>query len=193
MRKKNPIQEIFLKEKTVLDIGCGEGKILENNTSSAYGIDTNVTMVRELQKRGLKVKEGSATAIPYEDSFFDVVHCSNIIEHLFPDDAQKMFREMKRVLKPGGNIVLITPMPKTIWHTFGHIKPYPPMAIRKLFRKVSLESFDSIQGLRIESIFYYGIWSRNKILFFLSSLIAQVTPFLRGSYLMVIKKNEERI
>lgn len=188
VRGKNPIQEMFLQGYTILDIGCGEGKILQTNEVRAYGIDINPATIARLQERGFHVKEGSATSIPYESDFFDVVHCSNIIEHLTPDDAQKMFREIYRVLKPGGKIILITPMPKTVWNTFGHVKPYPPMAIRKLFREVSLEAFDSVKGLRIKNIFYYGTWSAHKILFLISTLIAQITPFLRGSYLMVIQK-----
>lgn len=191
LRGKNPIQEIFLKENVILDIGCGEGNVLRKNRKQAHGIDVNTTIVRQLQKRGFQVKEGSATSIPYQDSFFDVVHCSNIIEHLTPNDAQTMFREIKRVLKPGGKIILITPMPKTVWNTFGHIKPYPPMAIRKLFREISLEAFDSVRGLKIENVFYYGTWSAHKVLFMISSTIAQITPFLRGSYLMVIRKDEK--
>lgn len=191
IRGKNPIQEMFLKGRTILDIGCGEGKILQTNGARAYGIDINSAMVARLQKDGFHVKEGSATDIPYESNFFDVVHCSNIIEHLMPEDAQKMFREMYRVLKPGGNIILITPMPKTVWNTFGHVKPYPPMAIRKLFREVSLEAFDSVKGLRITNVFYYGTWSAHKILFLISSLVAQITPLLRGSYLMIIQKDEK--
>ncbi len=193
IRGKNPIQEMFLKEHIVLDIGCGEGKILEKNMERGYGIDINTTMVRKLQKDGFHVKEGNVTNIPYEDNFFDVVHCSNIIEHLTPDDAQTMFREMKRVLKPGGEIILITPMPKTVWNTFGHVKPYPPMAIKKLFREVSLEAFDSIRGLKIKNIFYYGTWASNRITFFISTLFANTAPSLyAGSYLMVVKKDEEQ-
>ncbi len=188
---KNPVFELFMKDKKVLDIGCGEGKLLRKNSRLVYGIDINKTMVEQLTKENLQVKEGSVTEIPYEANFFDVVHCSNIIEHLSPVETQKMFIEIKRVLKKNGTVIIITPMPKTVWNTFGHIKPYPPAAIKKLFRQVSLESFDSVTGLEIQNIFYYGTWASNKLTFILSTLIAQLTPFLRGSYLMVIRKNEK--
>lgn len=187
-RGKDPVFELLLKEKIVLDMGCGEGKLLRKNPKMIHGVDINKTMVEKLLADHLLVKEGSITDLPYEDAYFDAVHCSNIIEHLTPDEARKMFLEIKRVLKKDGIAIIITPMPSTVWNTFGHIKPYPPMAIKKLFREVSLEAFDSVSGLEIRHVFYYGVWGMNKFTFLLSTLIAQLTPFLRGSYLMVIRK-----
>lgn len=187
-QKKNPLFEIFMKGRKVLDIGCGEGNLLKKDRDNIYGIDINKTLIEKLQLEGLLVKYGDATKIPFEDNFFDVVHCSNVIEHLLPSEAHKMFLEMQRVLKSNGKIILITPMPKTVWNTFGHIKPYPPMAIKKLFRKVSLEYFDSVKGLEIENVFYFGSWGLNKLTFLYSSILANLTPLLRGSYFMVIKK-----
>lgn len=187
-QKKNPLFEIFMKGKKVLDIGCGEGNLLRKDRNNIYGIDINKTLIEKLQSEGLLVKYGDATKIPFEDNYFDVIHCSNVIEHLTPLDAHKMFLETKRVLKQNGIIILITPMPKKVWNTFGHIKPYTPTAIKKLFRKVSLEAFDSIQGLSIRNIVYLGSLGFNKLVFLLSSLFATFIPFFRESYIMLIKK-----
>lgn len=187
-QKKNPLFEIFMKGKKVLDIGCGEGNLLKKDRNNIYGIDKNKTLIEKLQSEGLLVKYGDATQIPFEDNCFDVVHCRDVIEHLFPEQAREMFFEMKRILKSGGIIILITPMPKMVWNTFGHIKPYPPMAIKKIFRKISLESFDSISDLKIEQIFYFGYWISNKIVLGISTFLAQFFYFFKGSYLMVIRK-----
>ncbi len=187
---KNPIYELFMKDKKILDLACGLGELLKMNKELIYGVDLNETLVSSLQKDGCLVSLSSVTKIPFENNFFDVVNCSNIIEHLNPEDAQKMFLEMKRVLRPGGYIFLKTPMPKTIWNSFGHLKPYPPKAIRKLFRSVSLEKFDSIEGLNIENVIYFGSNASNSIVFIISSLIANISPCLRGSYLMKIKKQK---
>jgi ubiquinone/menaquinone biosynthesis C-methylase UbiE len=189
VRGKNPVFEVFLKGKRVLDVGCGEGKIVALNPEKFSGIDINQTMVSRLQAQGLDVHQADVQHMPFQDKTFDVVHCSNVIEHLTPIEAYSMMKEMHRVLKVGGGIVLITPMPQTIWNTFGHTKPYPPIAIGKLFRDVSRESFDTIKDMSIEVVFYYGRWSMNKVLFLLSTIIAQVTPWSRGAYLMIIRKN----
>lgn len=190
IKGKDPIFELFMKDKKVLDLGCGEGKLLQKNPNLIYGIDINMTTVEALKKKKLNVERGSVTEIPHEANSFDVVHCSNIIEHLTPVEAQKMFLEIKRVLKKNGIVIIITPMPKTIWNTFGHIKPYPPTSIRKLLRRVSLESFDSVAGLEIQNIFYYGTWARCKFTFVLSTIISNIFPSTGGSYLMAIKKIE---
>jgi SAM-dependent methyltransferase len=189
LKGSDMVYSLYLKEGKVLDIGCGEGKLLKKDRARIFGVDINPSSVEKLVKEGLNAKLGDVSALPYENSFFDVVHSSNLIEHLSPEEARMMFMESKRVLKPGGRMILITPMPRTVWNTFGHIKPYPPAAIKKLFRKVSLESFESVSGLRIKEIVYYGAWALNKLTFLISTLFANLWPAIfAGSYLMVIEK-----
>jgi ubiquinone/menaquinone biosynthesis C-methylase UbiE len=187
-RQKNPMYELFFKGKQVLDVGCGEGNLLRKDPEHFYGIDINDTLVQKLQGEGFNVKKGNVTEIPFEANMFDAIDCNNIIEHLTPDEAHKMLREMIRVLRPGGAIVITTPMPSTVWNTFGHIKPYPPSAIKKILRPVSLESFDSITGVSIESLIYYGSWGQNKAAFLLSSTLALWLNRFRGSYTMILRK-----
>lgn len=188
---KNPLFEIYLKEKKVLDIGCGEGNLLRKDRKNIFGIDANQTMIEKLKKEGLNAEYGSVVDMPFKDSYFDAVYCRNIIEHLFPAEAHKMFQEMKRILKSEGKIILISPMPSEIWNTFGHIKPYPPLAIKKLFRGSSLESFDSIEGLAIQNILYLGVWGGNKLILAFSSFLSLFIPYFRGSYIMIIEKYEK--
>lgn len=47
------------------------------------------------------------TAMPFPDDAFDIVVCSHVLEHV-PDDAKAM-REIRRILKPGGHAILLTP------------------------------------------------------------------------------------
>lgn len=185
---KNPQFELFFKGKRVLDVGCGEGNLVRLDPVNFFGIDVNETLVGKLQSEGLQVKLAEASALPYEDGEFDAVQCSNIIEHLTPNDAHRMLAEMARVLRPGGTIVLTTPMPRTVWNTFGHVKPYPPSALHKILRPVSLESFDSIHDLTIEHVWYYGIWGKNKPAFLISSFLALWLDRFRGSYTMILRK-----
>lgn len=189
LQGKNPLFETFMRDKKVLDVGCGEGHLLRKDTDNIWGIDINKTLVEKLQKDGLKVVSGDVASMPFDDDYFDVVACCNVIEHLGPVDAHRMLKEIKRVLKPHGIVILTTPMPKAVWNTFGHIKPYPPMAIRKLFREVSRESFDSITDMRIRNIIYFG--GGSKIVTLYKTVIAQALPSFRYSYLMIIEKKEK--
>jgi len=73
------------------------------------GIDISETSVKEAQRVGLRAlrRDVSSEVLPFEDSSFDVVYCSEVIEHLYnPDNA---IEEFKRVLKPRGKILLSTP------------------------------------------------------------------------------------
>lgn len=186
----DPVFELFCKGKKVLDLGCGEGDFIKKDPQNIYGVDINEVAIQRCRTKGLNVKLGKVTEIPYEEATFDVVLVRNVIEHLTPVDARLMLIEMKRVLRSGGSVVLITPMPKTVWNTFGHLKPYPPIAIKKIFRDRSLEGFESVKGMAIENIFYYGGWSSNKLLFAFSTFLAQFINFFRGAYLMIIRKND---
>ena len=187
MYSQNPIFDEFLRGKKMLDVGCGQGEILRLAKDLGTGLDLNARVVNELKNEGLNIHLGNACSLPFEGEMFDVVNCKNVIEHLLPEDARKMLAEMARVLKPGGQIVLMTPTEYTVWNTFGHVKPYTPAAVSKLFRKQSLESFDSINNLSMENHVYLGKWS-GRLAFFTSCWLCQGLPWLRGMYLMIITK-----
>jgi ubiquinone/menaquinone biosynthesis C-methylase UbiE len=182
------VYNMFVKGHKTLDVGSGEGKLLKKDRNMISGIDINDTMVAQSLSDGLDVKKAEVTSIPFSDNSFEVIHCSNVIEHLTPNDARAMIGEFSRLLKSGGKALIITPMPRKVWNTFGHIKPYPPMSIEKLFREVSLEAFQPINGLRVGEVFYYGTWCSSKIAFMMSTALAFFFDYFRGSYLMVIYK-----
>jgi ubiquinone/menaquinone biosynthesis C-methylase UbiE len=54
---------------------------------------------------GVELKKGSATKIPYPDNYFDLVVSSEVIEHV--PNTKKALKEMIRVTKPGGNLIII--------------------------------------------------------------------------------------
>jgi ubiquinone/menaquinone biosynthesis C-methylase UbiE len=88
----------------ILDVGCSHGlavKILREYGFDAYGIDVAPTAIDLCTKRyNLKTcKLGSATAIPFQDNFFDVIISSDTIEHILPVDVNLMANEFYRVTK----------------------------------------------------------------------------------------------
>ncbi len=171
----------------VLDVGCGEGDLFAKLPGRVVGVDSNRGQIDRLRANGYDARIGDVTALEFADAEFDAVSCRNVIEHLPPEAARTMVAEMSRVLKPGGALVLVTPMPVTIWNTFGHVKPYPPSSIEKLLRPTSRESFDPVEGLRIERLMYLGR-GRSRALYALTTALAIFLPLLRGSYLMILRK-----
>lgn len=104
---------IFLvgENNKVLDIGCYDGTIgnlLKKNNNQVYGIEISKEAAEIAIKRGLKVKiQNIESRFDFENNFFDVVVAGEIIEHIL--DTDFFIDEIKRVLKPGGFLVLSTP------------------------------------------------------------------------------------
>lgn len=76
-----------------LDIGCGK-----NKREGYIGIDITKNSDADII--------ASALSIPVKDSVVDEINCSHLLEHLYPEEAQKFFDEILRVLKEGGEASL---------------------------------------------------------------------------------------
>jgi ubiquinone/menaquinone biosynthesis C-methylase UbiE len=92
----------------VLDLGCGTGVVSKEMqaTSSTFGLDFSVQALNFCQERGLpRLVHGDAQRLPYTDNSFDAITSLDVFEHL-PDDVEA-FKESYRVLKPGGQMILL--------------------------------------------------------------------------------------
>ena len=90
----------------MLEVGCGTGLLLQRMSAfakSAEGVDLSPGMLEHARERGLTVKEGSATALPYEDERFDVACSFKVLAHV--RDIRTALAEMTRVVRPGGTVV----------------------------------------------------------------------------------------
>ena len=99
----------------LLEIGYGSGVFLPELAKYAaelYGIDPHPfteNVSRVLAQHGVQVKlvDGTATRMPYENGFFQTVVAVSALE--FIDDLLEVCREVKRVLAPGGIFAVVTP------------------------------------------------------------------------------------
>jgi len=104
----------------LLDIGCGSspcGILVKHN--QYIGMDTNKSKIDYMNKmdymrnKGLMnthYLEASMTKIPYKPQTFDTVLCIEVIEHALNwGEAEKTVRELSRVVKDGGKVVIATP------------------------------------------------------------------------------------
>lgn len=94
---------------TVLDCGCGTGVNLEwlREFGTAYGFDLSRHGLLQARQLGrTSVARASIAAIPFPSGIFDVVTSFDVFQTL-PDEVEKhALAEMRRVLRPGGHIVL---------------------------------------------------------------------------------------
>lgn len=102
----------------ILEVGFGTGLAflnLADKYKEIHGVDltADVEAVDEaFQQIGLTtyLKNGDVLQLPYPDETFDCVLLISILEHLQPGDQQRAFSEIKRVLKPGGQVVYGVPI-----------------------------------------------------------------------------------
>ena len=114
--------ELCLAECTggqrVLEVGFGSGVTflnLNDNYKEIYGLDLNVsvedvTAVFKARQIETHLQNGSVLSMPYEDDFFETVLLISILEHLKPFEQMQAFREIRRVLRPGGQAIYGVPI-----------------------------------------------------------------------------------
>ena len=104
------LKEEFFEAKCVLDIGCGPRGSLEwaHNAAVRVGLDPLADLYRELGTDRHKMSYLSAPCerIPAEDASFDIVTSLNSLDHV--DDIDACIKEIKRVVRVGGIILLMT-------------------------------------------------------------------------------------
>ncbi len=117
--KKRMMEQLQPQQgSSVLDVGCGTGTLLLQIRSvhknlSLYGLDGDSDILSiaatKANSTGASVNwiHAYSTEIPLEDNRMDKVANSLMIHHLMPEDKMATFREIHRVLKPGGRLVLV--------------------------------------------------------------------------------------
>jgi len=104
----------FVKNKTVLDIACGEGYgsfMISTQAKNVYGVDVDLDTIQNAQIKyqndNLKFQIGDIMNLTFENNKFDVIICFETIEHVV--DYEKSLSELKRVLKKDGILIMSTP------------------------------------------------------------------------------------
>lgn len=95
------------KGSLIYDIGCGNGRNMTYPCHRFIGIDACDKFVDICRKKNLEAYPGKMTEIPFPDKSADHIICIATFHHLYTyDNRITALREMKRVLKPGGKILL---------------------------------------------------------------------------------------
>lgn len=98
----------------ILDIGCGRGELVKRMLGvgvNAFGIDYSsaaVTIAKNVCGSG-RIVRANAIHLPFTNEKFDKIVLTDVVEHLDQEDLDKCLKEVKRVLKNDGVVLIHTP------------------------------------------------------------------------------------
>ncbi|MCG5054288.1 MAG: class I SAM-dependent methyltransferase [Myxococcales bacterium] len=99
--------ERYGRNRDVFEAGCGTGLLLRDASRvarKAVGLDLSRGMLATALQRGLKVVQGSVTAVPLPDASFDLVYSMKVLAHVPP--IREALAELSRLVRPGGHLLL---------------------------------------------------------------------------------------
>lgn len=167
LKKRRQYVETILKEhiarqdgqlfQNLLDLGCGDGNhltYLHAYAQNVYGSDYNLTRLVRAQERWPEATLFLADILDYPccEAFFDVIFFNHVIEHI-PDDSLAL-KNIYRILKPGGLLVLGTPNEGAAWwqlayrlqpkllETSDHVHFYTAYSLTKLISDQGFSIYD---------------------------------------------------
>ncbi len=127
-------------EFKILDIGCGTGKNVEelSKFGLVFGIDNSKQAIDFCRQRGLKnLKLCQADKTGFPKGFFDAVTLLDVLEHA---DDMKVCKEVHRILKPGGVVIITVPAFPWLWSNWDHILHHKRRYTKKTLQKVLAEN-----------------------------------------------------
>lgn len=136
----------YTRGKKVLDIACGEGygsALLARSAAHVTGVDIDKESVNSAKRKynipNLSFIEGSVEKIPSEDHVFDTVVCFETLEHVAIHEI--LLKEITRVLKPGGLVIISTPDRKNYTEKTGRNNPFHVKELNRLEFEMLLKMF----------------------------------------------------
>ncbi len=143
----------------ILDLGCGSD-LLVDVLPNSVGVDLNLAKLRYKRAPGRRLIQGDGCFLPFCDESFDQVIGCHVLEHMDALTQEDFLREIARVLKPEGRLILCLPFFGSLsWkfirriHSFWthpeYAAPYP--------REIALERL-------VEELTKWDIWLKKKII-----------------------------
>lgn len=129
-------QNLSGTKNKILDVGCGTGKNLESfaKFGNTWGIDMAKEAVAYCKKRGIKnVTLGNLEKIPFNKDSFDCITALDVLEHV---DDSKAIKELERVLKQSGILIVTVPAFPMLWSKWDVVLHHKRRYTRETLEKV---------------------------------------------------------
>ena len=151
-----------LKGKLLLDAGCGTGWFSKRASEKGANVVSSDIGVNLLKVVGTKCPSrkaaGDLTALPFRANSFDIAVCSEAIEHTI--DPEKAFKELVRVLRPGGTLVVTVPNRFWFWSCWlaNRLKLRPYEGLENWVGYSELKRWSEEAGLHVEKTFGFHLF-----------------------------------
>jgi SAM-dependent methyltransferase len=132
----------------LLDAGAGSGRTLDElvRYGRVAGVELNPIGVEAARRRGhVDVAQAPVEAIPHPDASFDLVTCLDVIEHT--DDDVRSLRELQRVTRPGGALIVSVPAYPRLWSRHDEVNQH-----RRRYTRRTLREAAAAAGWRVERL-----------------------------------------
>jgi 2-polyprenyl-3-methyl-5-hydroxy-6-metoxy-1,4-benzoquinol methylase len=159
----------WVENGRLLEIGSGSGWQLSRMQAAGWetvGLDFDPLAVASARERGLDLRTGDVRDLNLESESFDAIVMAHVLEHVF--DPVGLLQECRRLLKPGGRLISITPNARSIGHrlyksAWRGLEPPRHIAV---FTAAGLRLACSNAGLTVEQV---GVTARDAANLLLSS------------------------
>lgn len=130
-------QQFVSENDVVLDVPCGYSEFINAvQCKKKYAADINKDAKKYVGKDVTFLLD-SSTKLSLKKNSVDKIFVSNFFEHLSHSDIEKTIAEFKRVLRPGGQVLILQPnirfAYKDYWMFFDHITPIDDRALEEVF------------------------------------------------------------
>jgi SAM-dependent methyltransferase len=126
------------RAERALDVGCGDGRLTaELDAAGLTAADVSAVALERAAARvpaAVLAELEPDAPLPFEDNAFDLVLCAETVEHV--RDVQLFLSELRRVLRPGGELALTTPAARPLGRPEDPLSPHLRRFTRRSLRRV---------------------------------------------------------
>ncbi len=160
------LKNIDIDDKTtILDLGCGDGRILKklrnsNSNNILYGLDISEKMLEIARSKNIEKCEfslGDSSYLPYGDGSIDLIICLNSFHHY--SNPGLTLKEIKRILSSDGRVIIgdIFTLP-VIREIINLYLPYSRSGDYKMYSKRSLDKIFRAEGFKNKKFSIISPW-----------------------------------
>jgi len=117
----NKIKKDLPDGSKIIEAGCGTGQTLAlfSNDQDTFGLDISPAALKLARENCKYTVQGSIFSMPFDNDVFDLVYNSGVIEHFRDPENIAAIKEMARVVKPSGKVIIIVPNTLCLWYKAG--------------------------------------------------------------------------